>query len=323
MELLPLRPLSTAGSSTGVATDFTEGNQGDNKCSYADYVEKQFWEYVAQIELVYMLATDEETRELLVEAIKKSAREGAIYTLNSYGQYLASRSAATQFRDLADLYFPNIEEKVARGHVDNDTYNAYLDHLARANKIEREGRQAKNDADAFVKDAADKFYKELTQRLEECGWFYASATLATDAALIAAEALATAGIGVAALKGLRLSANIVTKGAKKAGEKAIPVAVAAQIHLQSGAVVTKTFSIAHLKGRYGTPMEHHAGTLAKEKNRGRSDGDDEKDEIEQSGKDTRPKTKKTTRTRGNNTNEIEYDAETGRPIRAKGVLKAC
>ncbi|MGH0003855.1 hypothetical protein ACQU0X_27595 [Pseudovibrio ascidiaceicola] len=244
MELLPLPPLSTAGSSTGVATDFTEGNQGDNKCSYADYVEKQFWEYVAQIELVYMLATDEETRALLVEAIKKSAREGTIYTLNSYGQYLASRSAATQFRDLADLYFPNIEEKVARGHVDNDTYNAYLDHLARANKVEREGRQAKNDADAFVKDAADKFYKELTQRLEECGWFYASATLATDAALIAAEALATAGIGVAALKGLRLSANIVTKGAKKAGEKAIPVAVAAQIHLHSGVVVTKTFSIS-------------------------------------------------------------------------------
>ena len=64
--------LATAGADSGAGIDHTKNSHLDQQCSYTAFIGEKFYEYVAVIEMLHLLATDEATRKQLFENIEQS-----------------------------------------------------------------------------------------------------------------------------------------------------------------------------------------------------------------------------------------------------------
>ncbi|KZL25135.1 DNA/RNA non-specific endonuclease [Pseudovibrio sp. Ad37] len=310
---------SPAGSHTGNALDITGGSQGNPKCSYAQYVGDKFYEYVAMAEMIYVLSTNKDARQQLITGIKGSAF--FLHQAAEYQDYFAEENEddawwADSYASIGDFFgaedFAKENRKAARKYRDQ------------AQSRRENAKKLYAAANERFKEYFQSLWQELKTRFYDCGWFYAVATTATDATFAVAELAIGAKVASSAIKSLRFVVERLPEGRIK---------VTAE-HVTSGRRYSKSWNNEDLEAKYGKPEDNHAGGVLPEKNRNVPDKPAEdvgkkKREVEADNKQDKdrkkntlaPKTKTTTKTRGSNTNEIEYDAVTGRPIRAKGVLQ--
>ena len=307
---LPSTTGSSAGSHIGNAVDATGGSQGDSQCSYSTFVKDKFHEYIAIVEMIYVLSTDENARKALFEGISTSAvghivrGQVAVDQIRTYQQLTALNNILNWFGLGDDEANPRYSEQ-----INLHAKQAVQDYSVAASKIE-----------GYFKD----LWQEIKVRYYECGWFYAVSTTATDAGFAVIEVAIGAKLASTALRSFRFIVQALPDGKVK---------VTVQ-HKFSDRKFERSWAKDDLEAKYGKPEDNHAGGLLPENNRkipdqpaeevGRKKPESEADaskESEDKSKALAPKAKKKIITRGSNTNEIEYDAKTGRPTRAKGVLK--
>ncbi|MCO4319044.1 DNA/RNA non-specific endonuclease [Phyllobacterium sp. 21LDTY02-6] len=278
--------MSPSGSNSGVGIDHTENSHLSGQCSYSAYLGEKFYEYVAVIEMIHILATDESARRQLFEELTKS---GWYHGLASIGHSEIAQSQANQALAASILDFLG-----------------FGDRKVEAEKLMGQSIENSRESARHAGIAAEKLgeyfqglYEEIVNRYRECGVAYAFATVATDGAFFLGELAIGAGVAGVSAKALK-SLKFVFR---RLPDRKIHV----EVKNPNGGSFERNFSQVELEAKYGKPEDNHVGVLREDTNREVSAG------AAGSGK------KKLTR--GRNENEITYDPETGRPIGAKGTLR--
>lgn len=276
-----------AGSNSGAGFDHTGNSHLSNQCSYSAYLGEKFYEYVAVIEMIHVLATDANARKQLFEELSKS---GWYHGLASVGHSEMAKADAN----------------AAMGQMILD-FLGFGDRKAEAERLMNSSVENSRESAKHASIAMDKLagyfqglYDEIVRRYKDCGFAYAFSTVATDGVFFLGElaiGAGVAGISAKALKSLKFIFRRLPTG---------------KIHVEvknpNGGSFVKEFNQKDLEAKYGKPEENHAGILRDDTNR-----------DVKSGATAGSKSKKLQR--GKNDSDITYDPKTGRPINAKGTLR--
>lgn len=245
----------------------------NNKCSYSSYLGSKLLQYVAVIEVIKELATNEQARRSLFESFMDSAAGHLIQGDFAGGQAKTALGSAEDHREAASN--GSWEDRINQfGHdyfggavpwAKDGSPAAYHRRMADEETRRSEAFQARSDyhydmAKAKIKDFFVSIWKEIQRRWRECGLLYAFATTATDAVFFVGELALGAGLTASALKllkSVKFSTHVILpKGAVTAAVK-------------EGMKVTKDTSIAVTVtvGLAGSPIrkmyrKYEAGTLA-------------------------------------------------------------
>lgn len=299
-------------SDAALGLDDRYGTHASQSCSIAQYTAEKFYEYVAMIEMVYVLSTNEEARKQLLHEFSGSAF--MLLNQSEMQDYFAEGN-----EDDARFYgrvgsiaeFFGYDETAAESYELAKTYQeraAYQRDLA-----DRLYAQAKQQFFDFFKD----LWSTLKQRYNECGWFYAASTVAISGAFVLGGIVVGAGAAAAAIRALKFIPTRLQNGK-------IRVEVRNE---RLGTSYKREWSEEDLAAKYGKPDENHGGTLLKETNRSIPDEPAEgmakrkKDADENENASVPPPQKTIPHKYGKNENNITYDTATGRPTRAQGVIR--
>lgn len=301
---------ATDGTNPGTAIDAQQDTHLDDNCSYAAFLGNKFYEYVATIEMVYILSTDENARRELIENLRESGWYHGLVGLGT-GQVAAGSNRAAGSLALWE-WLGLIEEGSAAEMLQQGRENAEL------------SREHSALAWESIAQAFSDLYTELRRRYADCGLAYAFATTATDGAFLLGELALGAGLTAGAVRVLKKLRFIVKRNVT--GDLEV------EVQNPAGGSYRSTFTVDELEAKYGKPDDNHEGVLTPDRNWDVDGGDrDERDERDDDREDDEndaeeegapvagPKTDR--RTRGRNENTISYDDATGRPISAQGTLR--
>ncbi|QND51888.1 hypothetical protein HB779_08210 [Phyllobacterium sp. 628] len=272
--------LSPSGSNPGVGLDHTANSHLGN-CSYGAFVGEKFYAYVAVIEMLHVLATDENARKQLFESIEGS----------DFWQWQKKRSETLgwTYEFLKERWFGDPAKSEEAREKAKGTLEEWTSHR-----------------DGFLESLKDSllgYYNEIVKRYRECGVAYAFSTVAIDGAFTLGELAIGAGIAGAASK--------VIKSLRFFFRKTLEGHIRIRVENPNGGHFEKAFTKHELEAKYGAPEDNHTGILSPDENKAVAAGSAANGKH----KMTRSKGLKT------NENEITYDPKTGRPINAKGTLR--
>jgi len=277
-----------AGSNSGVGLDHTGNSHLNNQCSYSAYLGEKFYEYVAIIEMIHVLATDANARRQLFEELSQSGRYHGLASIGHSEMAKADANAAMTQSILDFLGFGNRKAEAER----------------LMNQSMENSRESMRHAGIAMDKLAGYFqglYDEIVRRYKDCGFAYAFSTTATDGAFFLGElaiGAGVAGLSAKALKSLKFIFRRLPSG---------------KIHVEvknpNGGSFAKEFTQKELEAKYGKPEENHAGVLNEDPNR----------DVKSGGAASAGNSRKLTR--GRNDADITYDPKTGRPINANGTVR--
>jgi hypothetical protein len=233
--------LATAGANSGAGVDHVNNTHADKTCSYTALVSDKFYEYVAVIEMLHLLATDENARKAVFNSIDQS----------DFMQWQRKRNETLghTYEFLKERWFgdPNKAEEARERAKESlegwDTHRAaFLNSL---------------------KDALFSYYNEIKKRYKECGVAFAFASVSVDGAFTLGELA----IGAGAVAG----ASKIVKSLKFFVSHTSDGKVAIKVVNPKGGSFEKQFSHTELEGKYGKPQDNKTGVLKKNTNRSVND----------------------------------------------------
>ena len=229
----------TAEESDYLALDDPFAYHANSQCSISSFVGDKFYEYVAMLEVVYLLAKDADFRREVLERFSHS----------TIGNYFAS----------VGLY------QAAK-------WNMILHPFSDANKNMETIEQANALSQQALSQIGDYFqsvWDEIRKNYHECGLGNTIVKAGVDGAFLVGEIA----VGAAALKALKLVAQIVRVSGAPAvrisvqGFASSRLAAKAEIADIVQSVEGKTFSFEALEAKYGKPGDNHVGGELPDTNR--------------------------------------------------------
>lgn len=217
------------------AIDEPASHHAQNNCSIPAYIGKKFFEYVAQAEMIYKLATDTEFRNKVIEQLGTAAK--------------SAFSPGGWFSDFV----------VSANGPPMGSLSGGAESQAAFDKAWNEYQAATNRTISRLQAVFSKMWDDFAKEWKECGLASAVTKVGIDGLFLGGEIV----VGGAALRGIRFAYRLT-----KEGRHAVDI-----ISVDTGKTIgSHSWSTEALEGKYGKPPENQIAGKLPDANRAVGDG---------------------------------------------------
>lgn len=217
------------------AIDEPASHHAQNNCSIPAYIGKKFYEYVAQAEMIYKLATDTEFRNKVIEQLGTAAKSAfspggwfSDFVVSANGPPMGSLSGGAESQAAFDKAW--------------NEYQAATDRTV-----------------SRLQAVFSKMWDDFSKEWKECGLASAVTKVGIDGLFLGGEIV----VGGAALRGIRFAYRLT-----KEGRHAVDI-----ISVDTGKTIgSHSWPTEALDSKYGKPSDNQVAGVLKDTNRKIGDG---------------------------------------------------